>query len=191
MLHNFTLSGKTITFYTITGNLSTSKGTVVYEGLTLTQCLKMESATVISFTLMRPRTLKLVFNDGFVGKVKVDGVADNAVAGILAFELPVGEHKITKGDIANLYNMSVLVPTGVEEVFASQPVVYPNPVSSQLPIASEAVIERVVVYSLGGAQLLQAEGNTQSIDVAQLKPGVYLLVVHTEQGVFKYKIRKQ
>ncbi len=191
MVHNFTLSGKTSTFYTITGNLSTSKGTVVYEGLTLTQCLKMESATLISFTLTRPGTLKLVFNDGFVGKVKVDGVAYNAVAGILVLELPAGDHTIAKGDTANLFYMCVLVPTGVEDVLATEPVIYPNPVSSQFHIASEAVIERVVVYSLGGALLVQAEGNTQSIDVAQLKPGVYLLVVHTEQGVFKYKIRKQ
>ncbi len=191
MVHNFTLSGLTSTFYTFTGNLSTSKGTVVYEGLTLTQCLKMESSTLISFTLTRPGTLKLVFNDDFSGRVKVDGATYNAVAGILALELPAGEHTITKGDTGNLYYMCVLVPTGVDDVLATKPVIYPNPVSSQLYIASDTPIERVVVYSLGGALLLQAEGNTQSIDVAQLKHGVYLLVVHTEQGVFKYKIRKQ
>lgn len=191
MVHDFTRSGINSTFYTITGNLSTSKGTVVYEGLTLTQCLKMESATVISFTLTRPGTLKLVFNDGFSGRVKVDGINYNAMSGILVLELPAGAHIITKGDTANLYYMCVLVPTGVDDVFATKPVIYPNPVSSQLHIASETPIERVVVYSLGGALLVLVEGNTQSIDVSQLKPGVYLLVVHTEKGVFKYKIRKQ
>ena len=49
-IHNFTESGKNSNFYTITGNLSTGKGTVTYNGLSLTQCLKLESATNISFT---------------------------------------------------------------------------------------------------------------------------------------------
>lgn len=50
MIHNFTTDGINSSFYSITGNLSTGKGTVTYNGLTLTQCLKMESSTSVSFT---------------------------------------------------------------------------------------------------------------------------------------------
>ncbi|HQF48354.1 MAG TPA: pectate lyase, partial [Flavobacterium alvei] len=61
-IHNFTASGLSSTFYTISGNLSTTKGTVTYDGLTLTQCLKMESATTITFTTTQASTLTLVMN---------------------------------------------------------------------------------------------------------------------------------
>ncbi len=40
VVHNFTESGKTSSFYTITGNLSTSKGTVSYDGHKLTSTEK-------------------------------------------------------------------------------------------------------------------------------------------------------
>jgi pectate lyase len=191
MVHNFTLSDNNSTFYTIKGNLATNKGTVVFEGLALTQCLKMESATEISFTLTSPGTLKLVFNDGFSGKVKVNGIPYNAVAGVLILELPAGVHKVTKGDIANLYYIDVSVPSGVDDFFSTQPLIYPNPVSTKLTVASEVAIHWVGIYTLGGILLNQFEGNTQSIDVSLLEPGIYLLVVRTEQGVSNYKIQKQ
>ena len=47
VIHNFTLSGTASTFYDISGNISDSKGTVYYAGLTLTHCLKIESITNI------------------------------------------------------------------------------------------------------------------------------------------------
>ncbi len=54
-VHNFTLSGLSSTYYSISGNLSDSKGTVSYAGLTLTQCLKMESSTRMSSPRTRTR----------------------------------------------------------------------------------------------------------------------------------------
>ncbi|MBQ6889759.1 MAG: hypothetical protein IJN53_01890, partial [Oscillospiraceae bacterium] len=44
-VHNFTESGKTSTFYTITGNTTTSRGDVIYNGMTLSTGFKMESST--------------------------------------------------------------------------------------------------------------------------------------------------
>ncbi|NLO70538.1 MAG: T9SS type A sorting domain-containing protein [Porphyromonadaceae bacterium] len=106
-IHNFTQSGLNSSFFTITGNLSTSKGTVNYNGLTLTQCLKIESATSIQFTLSQPATLTLVFNPVFNGRIKIDGNNVNATAGIAVINLGAGSHTITKGDTANLYYMSL------------------------------------------------------------------------------------
>ncbi len=102
-VHNFTENGTSSTFYTISGNLSTSKGTVSYNGLTLTQCLKMESATTIDFN--GSGTLTLVFAEA--GKtVKVDGTKYTTDAnGIVTVELAAGNHQITKGDSINLFYM--------------------------------------------------------------------------------------
>ena len=102
-VHNFTENDKSSTFYTINGNTSTSKGTVTYNGLTLTRCLKMESATTIDFN--GSGTLTLVFAEA--GKtVKVDGTKYTTDAnGIATVELAAGNHQITKGDAINLFYM--------------------------------------------------------------------------------------
>lgn len=110
--HNFTISGTTSSFYSITGNLSSAKGTVIYSNLTLTQCLKMESATQIQFTLDSMSTLTLVFNEIFTGSVLIDGIAYNAVNGIVTATLAEGSHLITKGDASNLFWMNLVSVNG-------------------------------------------------------------------------------
>lgn len=108
--HNFTLNGTTSTFYTITGSLSTSKGTVSYNGLSLTQCLKMESATSITFTASAAGKLTLVFGgttDAAGKTVKVDGNSYTADSnGIATIDVAAGSHTITKGDAINLFYMN-------------------------------------------------------------------------------------
>ncbi len=105
VVHNFTESGKASDFFSITGNLSTSKGTVTYGELTLTQCLKMESSTNISFTAAGKGTLTLVFDSAKSSNVKVDGEKYTLTNGILELELEAGAHTITKADSANLFYM--------------------------------------------------------------------------------------
>ena len=104
-IHNFTTDGKASSFYTITGNLSTGKGTVTYNGLTLTQCLKMESSTSIKFNAPAAGKLILVFAVD-TATVKVDGTKLTASSKVVATELAAGEHTITKADTANLFYMS-------------------------------------------------------------------------------------
>ena len=104
-IHNFTKNGLESSFYTITGNLSTSKGTVSYAGETLTRCLKMESATSIVFTAPADGTLTLVFIEP-AGSMKLDGqkyAADGS--GILTIPVSAGSHTVTKADSCNLFRM--------------------------------------------------------------------------------------
>ncbi len=104
-VHDFTANGVSSTFYTITGNLSTGKGTVNYDGKTLTQCLKMESATNIAFTAPADGNLTLVFAEAAKG-VKVDGTKYTTDAnGIVTVDLKAGAHTITKGDSISLFYM--------------------------------------------------------------------------------------
>ncbi|MBT2654579.1 pectate lyase [Bacillus sp. ISL-18] len=108
-VHNFTTDGKESNFYTIQGNLSTSKGTVVFNGLTLTQALKMESSTSIGFTTTIDSTLTLVFNTGDTSKVNIDGTSYAMKDGIVTMALPPGSHTIRKADVANLFYMEVAI----------------------------------------------------------------------------------
>ena len=105
IVHNFHESGKASSFFTINGNLSSSKGTIIYNGLSLTQCLKMESSTSITFTLTESRTLTLVFGTG-AKTVKINGEKYTTDGnGVVTVELEAGTYSITKGDSINLYYM--------------------------------------------------------------------------------------
>ena len=104
-VHNFTESGLSSSFYTISGNLS-QKGTVSYNGLTLTQCLKLESTTSVTFTAPSAGKLVLVFHEtglnGIVAAgctVDLDGTRytvndDNTVT----IPLAAGAHTLKRGD---------------------------------------------------------------------------------------------
>lgn len=106
-VHNFTQSGLTSSFYTIVGNLSTTKGTVTYNGLTLTRCLKIESTTSITFNAPASSQLTLVFNSANSTDIKIDGSTYQLNNGLLTVSLAAGNHKITKSAVGNLYYMSL------------------------------------------------------------------------------------
>ncbi|WP_281890502.1 pectate lyase [Paenibacillus sp. YYML68] len=106
-VHNFTAPGTQSSFFNIQGSLSSSKGTVTYNGLTLTQCLKIESSTSISFTTTKASTLTLVFNSPDGTKIKVDGTSYPMTNGIVTVSLAAGSHTITKDGVTNLFYMEV------------------------------------------------------------------------------------
>ena len=101
IVHDFTASGKTSQYFTINGNLSTSKGTVEYAGKTLTRCLKMESSTSITFTMASAGKVTLVFNP--TASCKIDGEKYTSSNNAITVELEAGQHTITKADSTNLY----------------------------------------------------------------------------------------
>ncbi len=108
-VHNFTESGTTSDFYSITGSIATNKGTATYNGLTLTKCLKMESSTSIKFTAPSAGKLTLVFGGTTAasGKgVKVNGTSKKVGSdGTLTVDVAKGAVTVTKGDSINLFYM--------------------------------------------------------------------------------------
>lgn len=106
-VHNFTVAGTASDFFDIEGNLSASKGTVEYNGLTLTQCLKIETATRIGFSTTEDSTLTLVFNSADGKKIKIDGTSYPISDGIVSVPLTPGAHTITKDNPVNLYYMEL------------------------------------------------------------------------------------
>lgn len=106
-VHNFSTDGTSSDFYTISGKLSSNKGTVSYNGLSLDTCLKIESKTKITFTTTAKAELVLVFNQKNSSDIKVDGTVYTLTDGILSLEIEAGSHEITKKSTGNLYYMSV------------------------------------------------------------------------------------
>ena len=198
LIHNFTLDGTTSSFYAITGNLSDTKGTVSYNGLTLTQCLKIESGTAISFTTTEDGTLTLVFNADFSGNIKINSASYTATSGLLTLEIPAGSYEITKADVANLYYMSVVYAnvnnggnTGINNTNAVEFTMYPNPVTDQLTVYCDAGVDRVDVYNMTGILVKRTGAGIRNINLSGLGLGSYLVVAFTDQGIFREIVVKR
>jgi pectate lyase len=199
-LHNFTTSGKTSTFYSITGNMNSTPGSVSYNGLTLTERLKIESNTSITYTTTSASTLTLVFDSSFTGTIKVDNVSYTASAGIVTASIAAGSHTITKGSVANLFYISTvysgttLKMAAVAETTTPESakiILYPNPVSSTLYLSdSEQKVQKVLIYNISG-NLVVNSGNSESIDTSGLIPGTYLAKIYTVDGSFNQTLIKK
>lgn len=198
-IHNFTTSGKTSSFYTITGNLSTTKGTVTYNGLTLTQCLKIESSTSITFTTTQASTLTLVFVES-AATIKVDNVDKTASGGIVTVSLAAGSHTIAKKDTANLFYMNTVYNSGTLRVAKTENVsdteakafLYPNPASGTLFLSdTNQKVEKVLIYNIFGSLVKTIQKGSESTDISQLNAGTYLAKVFTVDGSFNQTIIKK
>jgi pectate lyase len=199
MIQNFTANGKTSTFYTITGNLSTSYGTVSYSGLTLTSCLKMESSTNIAFATTQSGTLTLVYNGAYTGSIKLDGVTQNVTsasgASILTFPLAAGSHTLIKGSGSTyLFYMSVVYDssTGIADITGSKKIIYPNPVTDKAFITIDpALITKAEIFNLSGIPLKQVRGNAGYIDMTGIRSGCYLIKISTTEGTVQQMVIKK
>ncbi|MEN3324713.1 T9SS type A sorting domain-containing protein [Mariniflexile soesokkakense] len=192
-IHNFTVSEKVSSFYTISGNMNSTNGSETYDGLTLTRRLKIESATSITYTTTAVSSLTLVFDSTFSGKIKLDNVDYTASAGIVTISnIPAGSHSITKNATANLFYIKTVYNTlGLGKVEALKLKLYPNPVTSTFQITTQARIEHIKVYNMVGALVKSMEGNHKTVDISNLSTGSYLLNVHTDEGVHKQIIIKK
>jgi pectate lyase len=201
-IHNFTASGKTSTFYTISGNMNSTAGSATYDGLTLTARLKIETATTIAYTTTAVSTLTLVFDPTFTGTIKLSvgttsgtTTSYTAVGGIVTVpSLPAATYVINKGSVANLYYIKTSYGTlGLaQNTETPKLTLYPNPVSNNLYLSSSnQKIEKVMIYSITGALVKSISNNVENIDVSNLNAGSYLVKVTTDQGSFTQKIIKK
>jgi hypothetical protein len=170
IVHNFTTDGVSSDYFSISGNLSTSRGTVLYGGLTLTQCLKIESATSISFSLESAAQLTLIFNETFNDEINIDGTDYGASSGVLQVNLATGSHTITKTDVANLYLMSLVMET--TEISATVSDTYSLHLNGDvLQVMGPAKVE---IFSAAGkpVRISQTDGEHR-IQMNSLSRGVY------------------
>ncbi|RUT70796.1 T9SS C-terminal target domain-containing protein [Flavobacterium cupreum] len=199
-IHNFTTSGKTSSFYFITGNMNSTAGSVTYAGLSLTARLKIESSTSITYTTTAASTLTLVFDSNFTGTIKVNNVSYTAAAGIVTASIPAGTNTITKGSVANLFYISTAYSGGTLRVAqneAKKPetakaLVYPNPVSATLYVSNSGQsIQKVEIYNMSASLVKTSGKGSETIDVSNLSPGTYFAKIHTSEGTFSQTIIKK
>ncbi len=137
-VHNFTTDGLNSDFFTIKGALSKTKGTVSYNDLTLTQCLKVETSTSIAFDTASSAVLTMVFNADNNKSIVVDGTTVAIQNGIATVKLEAGSHTITKSTTGNLYYIEVT--TEGTEAPTEEPTVAPTEEPTVAP-TEEPVVE--------------------------------------------------
>lgn len=198
LIHNFTATGLNSDFYTFTSaNINSTAGNTTYDGLTLTARLKMESQTQIAYTTTEVSTLTMVFDTGFVKKVKFNNVNYTAVDGVVIIpNIPAGSHLITKGDTTNLYYIKTAYSGALatDQVSNNQKLqVYPNPVTDILnfKVPSDVMIESISVINSTGQLMKFANGKNQNIDLFALNAGMYIVQIKTNQGIQYQKIIKK
>lgn len=136
-IHNFTESGKTSDYFDITGNLTTTQGAVIYNNLTLTTALKIESSTVIKSNIQQDSILTLVFNTTFNGYIKINNESYQATNGIINIQINKGTLNIQKADSASLYYIS-LKPVEQETETPTEPT---DPTKPEVTEASLTTIQ--------------------------------------------------
>lgn len=68
--------------------------------------------------------------------------------------------------------------------------VYPNPVSDILFINSDIKIQSIIILDQNGSQVKHITDFKESIDLNDLKKGLYIIQLETEKGQIAYKITK-
>ena len=94
-------------YFTINGNTSSSKGSVTYNGVTYTKCLKIESSTSITFTTTETMQLTLVLGGSSNNNIKIDGEKITGTTNVIVVTLEAGTHTITKADTTNLFYIAL------------------------------------------------------------------------------------
>jgi len=162
--HNFTTDGTSSSYYSIVGNLSTSKGTVDYNGLTLTQCLKLESSTSIQFTASKDTTVTLVTNTAT--SIKIDDNTYNLNSdGVTTLPISAGTHTITKGTTGNLFYISVDDSSSADVTTVPSETVVTT--TTNAPVTTTANTTTTTTTSTSGSSYIPVTLNGNTIDVSQ------------------------
>lgn len=84
-----------------------------------------------------------------------------------------------------------ITPTAITEKSLSNVAIYPNPVSNQLTIENNEVVESVTILDLTGKVLMNKTTNTKTIEVSNLSIGIYFLKIKTKNSELVKKFVKE
>lgn len=83
--------------------------------------------------------------------------------------------------------------TGIADIDMPQLHMYPNPATSYVSLTYNAIIESATLLDLSGRTVIQSDinRNTASLNVSALSPGVYTLMIHTQDGTAVKRLVKE
>ena len=84
--------------------------------------------------------------------------------------------------------INVQVSTGLSELNTINSNFYPNPTSNDLFFANFEKINRILIYTLTGAEVLNTELHNEKLDVSHLHSGVYFVKIISDEGQLVKKL---
>jgi len=105
---------------------------------------------------------------------------DGDDAEINCSELGMWNVALTDAEVAKLGGISTTV--SVKENVANAVKLYPNPAENNLYLSGKPSFSKVVVYTISGSQLKEYRNVLRSINVSDLKTGVYLIGLTDANG---------
>ena len=95
------------------------------------------------------------------------------------------DHIISKADQAVLGSEQEILDRNIS--------VFPNPAGDYLYIRNESSIQikKLIVYTIQGKKIMRKSNPADSIDLTRLSSGIYLIVIHTDQGSLRKMILKK
>ncbi|MEL6862865.1 MAG: T9SS type A sorting domain-containing protein [Bacteroidota bacterium] len=132
----------------------------------------------------------IISSDIIDGRTIVDDVAHFAVPinGVQVVNSE-GEEKYVSLDIkpATVVFVNAFGPTNTEELTLAESIeIYPNPANQQLNVyTSDIQVDHFELYNILGEQVLNAaaQGQNHILELGQLDAGLYMLQVHTQDGL--------
>ena len=119
----------------------------------------------------------------------------NSPAGFYDIVLSGGSDKNYDYTLVN-GTLEVIAGTGIEDVAANQPSIFPNPVQSELFIKSDLLVKKIEICDISG-RIVETRHSTslpnrlQKISVSALSQGIYIVRIYTENGLITGKVVKE
>jgi len=113
--------------------------------------------------------------------------------------LGLGNHKIwctvfsQSCYISDTISISVYDDTGINTSNSTTLIITPNPTNShiRISISPEVTITKYEVFNLYGQKIISESYNNRPIDVSNLSPGIYILLINAKEGYITRKFNKK
>lgn len=70
----------------------------------------------------------------------------------------------------------------ISENLNEQFIIYPNPSNDEIKINTNLLISKVIIYDMNGKIVYESLGPHKTLNIRNLKNGIYLLIIETENG---------
>ena len=86
-------------------------------------------------------------------------------------------------------NLVSFLPTNTDEYLSNHISLFPNPTNAKVYLASEVLIDQIILFDLEGRKILNFDAFP--IDLKGIRSGIYVLGIHTKEGIRYQKILKR
>lgn len=185
--------GKTVTNYNLKVTVSplsddASLASITVNGTAAT--LKYGNENVYEITIANTETVTIAAQTKDIAATVTGDIGEKAVTtGINEFSITVTAED---GKTEKRYQLEVTVSTvgindNAQEIF----VLYPNPANDLINIRSTAPVHHISIYDMQGKLVRDIPLSTNTINVAGLRPGIYLIKAASSEGLTMHKVIKR